>query len=218
MKRHGGAQERLAVTARTLVGALAISLPLLLTACGGGGGTQPSGITTTPSGSPSTHSPAVSSSFAFTADGYGMLHPTFLCASQSSLGLVLRAAIASTLTDPNFQTVIRIDITDACQLVPGGSYSLGGATAGGTPFPGQIYFFNGHPSTLLQSTAGTITFSSIGKNTGDPIAGSFTAVVQDNGSSATPKPTYTIAATFSFSAEGAGPIVAQAPLSGSSPP
>lgn len=215
MKSNEGAMERLAVTARHSLRGAGICILLLLTACGGGGGgKEPTAVNTTDS---SSHTPAVSDSFTFTADSYGMQHPTFLCASQSTLGLVLRAAIASGVTDPNFLTVTRIDITDTGQVVPGGSYSLGG-TIGGTPFPGQLYFFNGQPSTLMETAQGTITFSSFGKKPGDAIAGSFTALVQDNGSSATPKPTYSIAATFSFSADGAGPIAVQPPLPAISAP
>lgn len=185
---------------------------LLLSACGGGSQSPTSAISASPAGASPTLS-AVSGSFAFTSDNYGMENASFLCAARSSLGLVLRAAVATSLTDPNFQTVARIDISTPAAVFPGSSYSLGGAGQGSPSFPGAVYFFNGHTSTMLETIGGSITFTALGNNPGDAIAGSFTAQVQDNHDSARPKPVYTISASFSFNADASGPVLpAQPPV------
>lgn len=205
MDRQTGAREGFAKTTRVSVAVAAIC-GSLLAACGGGGGSNDAkGINNDP--------PALASTpgtFAFSSDNYGMENPSFLCASGSSLGLVLRAAVASALSDPDFRTVARIDITNTTAVAPNTSYSLGSASQG-MAFPGQVYFFNGHSSTMLQTVGGTITFTSVCSKPGSTIAGSFSAQVQDNNDSA--RPVYTIAASFSFTADGSGPVTpAQLPI------
>ncbi|MBU5635291.1 hypothetical protein KOM00_00920 [Geomonas sp. Red69] len=171
---------------RTL--ALALSIALLAGCGGGGGGTTPTGINTTPD-------PVASNSYTVTSDGYGLEKATYLSSSVSTLGIVFRAAIASSLNDPAYETVSRIDIVPGATITAQTTYALG--SAGGAPsFPGNLYFLNGHPSTLLRTVGGTISFSRYGGNSGDRVSGSYNAVVEDDNDPA--KPTYTIAASFDF--------------------
>jgi hypothetical protein len=180
--------------------AATLALPLAISGCGGGGnGSAPAAINSVTTGPTVTlHSTAAVSSFAITSDDYGIENATYLAASKSLSGIVLRSAVASSMTDPAFRTVSRIDISEPAAVSSGRVYSLAGASAGSPPFAGELYFFNGHQSTLLQTVGGTITFDSVGTNPGDTIAGSFKAVVADGNDGGTPKPTYTVAGNFSF--------------------
>ena len=188
-----------------------ISLALFCAACGGGGGgSAPAAVNVAPS-SPALQTSAAANAFAVTSDSYGMQGATYLASSKSSLGIVMRAAIATSMTDQNFQTVSRIDIPPNALITPASVYSLGTATATGRLFPGNLYFLNGHPSTLLKTVDGTITFTSFGSNSGDRISGSFSAVVEDGNDPSTPKARYTIAADFDFVTDSFGPVLPAAP-------
>lgn len=177
---------------------VALTLAVLFAGCGGGGGSAPAALDTTPA--------EPKSSFTITSDSYGVQNPTYLAATRGAAGLILRAAIASAMTDPQFRTVARVDIANPDAVAAGTVYSLGGES--GIPsFPGTLYLFNGHPSTLLQTAGGTIAFTSYGTNAGDRVAGSFHAVIVDGNDDATPKRSYSIAASFSFRTGDCGPIV-----------
>lgn len=208
MKVRNGEMIQISSAVKKGASAAIISLALLLSGCGGGGGgSAPAAVNTVDPGGPVQ---TANSSFAIISDNYGVQNATYLAATKSSLGLVLRAAIASSMTDPDFQTVARIDIPNPSAVAAGVTYSLG--AAGGAPaFPGTAYFFNGHASTMLQTSAGTISFTSYGSNPGDLVSGSFSAVVVDGNDSATPKPSYSISANFSFKTGDFGPIL-PAPL------
>ncbi len=178
-----------------------LSLALIIVAgCGGGGGgeTAPAGVSAPPAAQ--SQQPAANS-FAVTSDGYGMENSTYLSSTKSALGIVLRGAIASGMTDPNFKTVSRIDIASGAAIAPETTYSLG---AGGNVFPGSVYFFNGRQSTLLRTIGGSITFSSYGSNPGDRISGSYSAVVEDGNDPA--GASYTIAASFDFATDSNAPV------------
>ena len=183
-----------------------LSLALLLAGCGGGGGggapATVNGVTT----SPAVQTQASANAFSTTSDQYGMQNATFLCSSKSPLGIVFRAAVASSLTDQNFKTVSRIDIAPDAAISTGTSYSLGALTAANRLFPGNIYFLNGYPSTRLTTVDGTISFTNFGANSGDRISGSYSAVVEDGNDSSTPKARYTIGANFDFTTDSYGPV------------
>jgi len=187
-----------------------LSLALLVAGCGGGGGSAPA-VNGVAASAPAPQAQAATNSFSVTADDYGMQGATFLASTKSSLGIVLRAAIASSMTDQNFQTVSRIDIQPDAAISAGSVYSLGTASAARPAFPGNLYFLDGHPSTLLRTVDGSISFSSFGGNTGDRISGSFSAVIEDGNDAATPKARYTIAADFDFTTDSFGPATPAAP-------
>lgn len=171
---------------------------IVVAGCGGGGGEggAPAGVSAVPA------QLAVSgNSFAVTGDNYGLENATYLSSTKSGLGIVLRAAIASSMTDPNYKTVSRIDIASGAAITPNLAYSLGGAA---NPFPGDVYFLNGHPSTLLRTIGGTITFTHYGSNAGDRISGSFNAVVEDGNDPA--RPSYNIAASFDLATDSFGAV------------
>jgi len=185
---------------------LALVLTLALAGCGGGGGS--SSVNAVVPGNPSSHVEAASA-FTITGDDYGIQKATYLTADTSGDAMVLRAAIASSLTDPAFRTTVRIDVDHASRLSANTTYALG--STAGTPFPGTLYFFDGHTSSLLQTVGGTITFTAFGTSGGAPVIGSFTATVKDGNDSA--GSTYTISADFSFAAGNGGPVTpATAPI------
>lgn len=185
----------------------AISTHLVLSGCGGGGGSgSPNAGVTTPSTPPVAVFDSSRNFYSLSEDGYGLQNATFLAATESDVSFVLRAAIATSLTDPNFSTVFRIDVLQPAQISGPGTYAIGGSGANLPAFPGEIIFFNGHKSTLLNTTSGTITFTSYGRNAGDLIAGSFAVQVEDGNSTAVPRPVYSITANFSFVLNTSGAI------------
>ena len=186
--------------------AAVIAMMLLCAGCGGGGGegSAPAAIGNVVPSSPQANS------FKIATDDYGLENANYLAATYSSLGMVLRVAIASSMTDQNFKTVSRIDVPTTGVIAPAVVYSLGEATATTPAFPGSIYFFNGHPSTLLRTVGGTITFKAYGSNSGERISGSYNAVIEDG--NVLPKARYNIAANFDFIAGSYGPVL-PAPIS-----
>lgn len=192
-----------------LVAAALLTLAVLLMAgCGGGGGSEgsaPAGVNVPTGPAPQ----AQVNSFSITGDSYGVENSTYLSSTKSALGIVLRGAIASSMTDPDFKTISRIDIASGAAITPQVVYSLGSA-GGASAFPGNVYLFNGHQSTLLRTVGGSITFSRYGGNAGDRISGSYSAVVEDGNDPA--RPSYIVAASFDFVTDSYG-AVTPAPVS-----
>jgi hypothetical protein len=171
-----------------------------LTALGGCGGKSDEGqnIGETLSAAQST----ASNSYLLTEDNYGLQNATFMSATNSNGLFVMRAAIADSMTDPDFSTLFRIDIVQPAQIAGPGSYTVG---AVGSPV--EILFFNGHRSTLLNTASGIVTFTSYGVYSGDVVAGSFQVVVEDQNSGTVPWPTYSIKGSFRFVINTYGALV-----------
>lgn len=136
-------------------------------------------------------------SYLLTEDTYGLQNATFMSATNSNGLFVLRAAIASKMTDPNFTTIFRIDILKPKQISDHGSYVI----SGHSPKVG-IQFFNGHRSTLLNTITGTIKFTSYGAKSGDVVAGRFAVLVEDQNSKS--RPTYSVKGNFRFVINSSG--------------
>jgi len=192
MKARTTNTTQLKIAVRSL-GAAVLLLTLVLAGCGGGG-SAPATVGVAPS--------VLGNSYTMTSDSYGMASPNYLTSSSSGLGVVLRTALATSMSDPSFKTVSRIDIPP--DFSPAGTYSLGTAAPGAPAFPGAVYFFNGHLSTLMHTVGGTITFTSFGSSTGDRVTGSFNAVVADGGDG---QASYSIAASFDFATGTSGAVV-----------
>ena len=177
------------------------TLIMALAGCGGGGGgsAQSTGASNAVSTNPTV------SSVSVLEDGYGLQNPTYLTSSQSNGIFVMRAAIASANTDPNFRTVFRIDVAKPALIERSGTYQIGGKGSL-PPFPGDILFFNGHQSTLLYTASGTITFTDFGTHAGDLVAGEFAVDLVDGYSSMTPQPRYTIRVNFRFVLDASGQV------------
>ncbi|GFO54378.1 hypothetical protein GMSM_13850 [Geomonas sp. Red276] len=180
-----------------LIGALCV-----LCSCGGGP-TPPAAVV---EADPPSQTVTPPDAFTITGGTYAIREANFLAATRSPEGIVLRAGIASSLTDPAFRTVARIDILTPQALLPGTSYQLAALPAERPAFPGAFYLFNGQQSTLLQTVGGAITFNSFGTDSGDRISGTFTATIQDGYDLTLSGPTYTIAGTFRFTLDTAGPV------------
>lgn len=191
----------------------ALCVHVMLSGCGGGGsdqGAQNAGVTTPSSSLAEAGAPAFDNThnyYSLADDTYGLQNATFLAATRSDSTIVLRAALATGLTDPNFSTVFRIDLLQPAQVSSFGTYAIGSSGANLPAFPGEIIFFNGHKSTLLNTTAGTITFTSYGRNSGDLIAGSFSVQVEDDNFAGVPRPSYLVKGEFSFVLDASGAIV-----------
>lgn len=174
-----------------------LTLISTLSGCGGGGNGGSSGGQETESAAPSAT--AANNGYSLTQDTYGMQDATYLAATNNNGLFVIRAAIAGSMTDPNFRTIFRIDIMQPQNITAGSSIELGGVSS-----PVEIIFFNGQRSTLLNTVSGTITFTSYGTSSQSVVSGHFSAVVEDQSYSA-PRPTYHIDGDFSFVVNTYGP-------------
>ena len=174
----------------------ALTIQFALSGCGSGGsgGAQSSGVT------PSVPVTAVNS-YSLTED-YGLQKATFMSATNDNGVFAMRAAIANSMTDPNFTDVFRIDILQPSSISRNSTYSIGG---NGPQFSGDILFFNGHKSSLLNTVSGSITFTSYGTNSGDVVAGSFAVQVEDQNSAT--RPVYSVKGNFNFVLNTAGVLV-----------
>ncbi|UFS71875.1 hypothetical protein LPW11_06690 [Geomonas sp. RF6] len=186
-----------------IAGLCALGMAVALAGCGGGGGSSSVNAVAP------TAAERAADAFSFTTDEYGMQGATYLAATTSSGGVALRAAIASSISDPAFRTVTRIDVAAPGAIAPGTVYALGSASAGVPSFPGNIFFFDGHQSTLLQTAEGSIRFTSFGSSAGDTIAGTFSATIVDGYDST--RPSYRLAGDFSFTVGASGPVLPAAP-------
>lgn len=187
----------------------AIVTHLALNGCGGGGSEESGNAVVTESSDSavvmessdnamaSASSKKAGNSYLLTEDTYGLQNATFMSATNSNGLFVLRAAIASNMTDPNFTTVFRIDILKIRRC---GSYAVGVPNA-----KVGILFFNGHRSTLLNTISGTIKFTSYGAKSGNVVAGSFAVVVQDQNSIS--RPTYPVTGNFRFVVNSSGVLM-----------
>jgi hypothetical protein len=196
---------------RVLMTLCAIIAHVALSGCGGGGpapgapgssalsSVSPAAVNVTPLAS-------VGNSYALTEDGYGLQNATFMAATRSDASLILRAALAGSMTDPEFTTVFRIDIPQPAQLSVG-TYAIGGSAGNIPRFPGEILFFNGHKSTLLNTVSGTISFTAFGTHSGNLIAGNFAVQVADQNSTLLPRPLYAVEGNFSFALDTYGALV-----------
>jgi len=181
-----------------------ISAQVALSGCGGGGAGPVAQNTGTISPPPTE---SAMNSYALTEDTYGLQNATFMSATRSDASIVLRAAIATSMTDPNFTTIFRIDISQPTQVSGPGSYAVGGDGATIPKFPGEILVFNGHKSSLLNTASGTVTFTSYGRNSGEVIAGSFAISLEDQNSAILPHPAYAIKGNFSFVLDTSGALI-----------
>ena len=180
----------------------AIFAHFALSGCGGGGAEPVAqNIGFVPPAVPTANS------YALTEDTYGLQSATFMSATRSDAAIVLRAAIATSMTDPDYTTVFRIDILQPAQISGPGIYAIGGAALNVPKLPGEILVFNGHKSSLLNTTSGSVTFTSYGTNSGNVIAGNFTITVEDRNANTLPYPVYTITGDFSFVLGTSGALI-----------
>jgi hypothetical protein len=141
--------------------------------------------------------PAKVNSYSLTQDTLGLKSANFMAAINENGAFTMRVAIADSVTDPNFADIFRIDILKPDQISASGTYSVG-VSGNSSISPCDISFFNGEKSTLLNTVAGTVSFTSYGTNTGDLVSGTFVVQVENDGALMDPKPVYTINGSFSF--------------------
>ena len=196
------------IAVRLSIKVAAVSLALFAAGCGGGGGgSAPAAIDSVAPAATTPQTAASQNSFTTTSDNFGMQNPTYLSSTKSALGIVLRVAIASSMTDPNFKTISRVDILPAAAIIPRAVYSLGSATDATPAFPGTVFFLNGQPSTQLATVGGVITFTAYGSNAGDRITGSYSAIIENGNDLSSPRARYTISANFDFVTDSNGPVL-----------
>ena len=182
--------------------ALVLALLLSLMACGNGGG----GAGST-SGVVGTQIPADANYLTVTSNGgYGMLTPNFYYSVNNNVLWSIQSSIATDIWDPNFRSVIRIDIiktgngdmpaiNKSFSIEDNGTYEK---------FPGTFTVFNGQASVAKQVEQGTIVFAANSDPSGI-VSGSFTVTLTDYDTSMVAPPLYTISGTFYFRMGTYGP-------------
>jgi hypothetical protein len=185
-----------------------------LTACGSGGGqTGPSAVVSNSNTSTAVVVPSnidttqnTTDNFAVTYDEYGLIRPTFFYSTNNDSFWSIQAGVGENVWDPNFKTVMRIDIAKTNGTVP----SIGGKTFAiedttlYEKFPGTFTVFNGEKSVLKKVESGTITFSQDSTFSGD-VNGTFDVMLTDYDSTNLPTPHYHLMGTFSFRMGTSGP-------------
>ena len=179
-----------------------------LTACGSGGG-QTGATATVSNGSTASTNVVVPSdanrtqtttdNFAVTYDEYGLAKPNFFYSTNNDSFWSIQADIADNVWDPNFKTVMRIDIikTNGTAPVIGGKTFSIEDSAQYEKFPGVFIVLNGENSALKKVESGTISFVQDSTLSGD-INGAFDVILTDYDSTISPTPHYRLMGTFSF--------------------
>ena len=138
--------------------------------------------------------------FTVSYDEYGLLKANFFYSTYTDSFWSIQADIAENVWDPNFKTVMRIDIQ---KPAAGGMPGVGGKTfaiednAQYEKFPGSFLVFNGQRSTLRKVESGTISFSPDSTLSGD-VSGSYDVMLTDYDSTISPTPHYRLMGTFNF--------------------
>jgi hypothetical protein len=181
-------------------GALFFAVALALTGCGGGGSGSGSGSSGT------TKTKVEANYFNISNDEYGLMSPNFFYSTNNSSFWSIQADVADDIWDPNFRTIIRIDI----QKLQNGdlpdinkSFSIEDNPPYET-FPGVFLVFNGHESVYKKVEQGTISFS-VGPKASGLVNGVFDVVLTDYDSTLMPPPQYHLKGTFSFAVGTYGP-------------
>ena len=196
--KHGMRLQQMLLTA-VLVG--------LLAACGGGGSAESGAATASASTATSvtttqtttSQNPAHASYLSVTYDEYGLVQPNFYHSTNNAEFWSIQANVAVNEWDPEFKTVIRIDIP---KTEAGAMPSIGGkiyAIEEGTSyeqFPGVFLVFNGQKSTLKKVGQGTISFAP--NSTENEATGDFDVILTDNDSSLVPPPQYHLKGVFHY--------------------
>jgi hypothetical protein len=201
--KHGIRLQQMLMTS-VLVAVLSLGS---LTACGSGGGqTGPAtAVLSNSNTSTAVVAPAnigaqnTTDSFTVTYDEYGLIRPNFFYSTNTDDFCSIQADVGENVWDPNFKTVMRIDIPKTNGAVPGISgktFSIEDTTLY-ERFPGTFIVFNGERSTLKKVESGTITFTQESTLSGDVI-GTFDVMLTDYDSAISPTPHYRLMGTFSF--------------------
>jgi hypothetical protein len=186
-------------------------LVAILAACGSGGGQGPAtavtasaatGTSTAASASNEDQDLAHTNYLSVTYDEYGLIQPNYYYSTNNNEYWSIQADVAENAWDPNFKTVVRIDIPKSDNgVMP----DIGGKTFSiedngqYEKFPGTFLVFNGQKSTLKKVSQGTITFSP--DSTMSQAAGDFDIVMTDNDAAMDPAPQYHLKGVFNFKLE-----------------
>jgi hypothetical protein len=174
--------------------AITIALLLTVTACGGSGGSN-ADTATGVAASPAYHANLLK----VTDDEYGLLKPNFYYSTDNAAFWSIQANVANDINDPNFRTVIRIDITKSDKgglPVLNKTYSIED-NPGYERFPGVFSVFNGRKSVYIKVERGTISFTP-DSDSSKEVHGVFDVSITDYDSNITPLPQYRVKGVFSF--------------------
>jgi len=189
---------------------LTAALVALLAACGSGAGAPEINTPASTSAAASSNAgqqQAYVNYLTVTLDEYGLVQPNFYYSTNNNSFWSIQADVAQNVWDPNFASVIRIDIPKAGDgELPG----IGGKTYAieDNPlyekFPGSFLVFNGQRSTLKKVEQGTISFTP-DTTAADKVNGAFDVVLVDHDSTTIPAPQYHLKGVFKFKMGTYGP-------------
>lgn len=172
--------------------------------CGSGGGSQTQSLPSSPAVTISSTSPQPTSVetrtnyLKITSTDYNFQKaPNFYYSTDNPVFWSIQANIASSPTDINARTVIRIDIPKVGQLPQlNRTFSMDGNVAY-EKFPGTFYLLDGQQSTRKRVESGLISFTADSVMDGR-VSGSFDVVFADYDSAVSPVPRYQLKGEFSF--------------------
>ena len=171
-------------------------LPMACGSGGGGGGTA-AGV--------NNSQVQEANALIVTTDEYGLLSPNFYYSVNNNALWSIQSNRATDIWDPNFLTIIRIDITKTDGVMPAINKSFSIENGGKfEKFPGTFTVFNGQASVLKKVEQGTIVFSA-DSNPSGIVYGMFSVILTDYDSVVLPTPQYHLSGTFYFTMGTYGP-------------
>lgn len=187
---------------------ITVALVGLLTACGdvGSAGTEAMGTFIDNRTTIEYREPGHANYFVVTSDDYGIRTPNFYYSTNNESFWSVQAAVAENVTDPDFRSVIRIDITKENGVMPDINKSF---SIEDNPqyekFPGSILVPNGQKSTGRKVERGLISFET---GSSGNVKGSFDVVLTDYDSATVPAPRHRLEGNFKFVMGTYGPAKA----------
>lgn len=174
-------------------------LALLSGACGNGGGGN--GTTAGVNGNQGQNT----NYLTITGDEYGLLSPNYYYSVNNNALWSVQSSIATDIWDPNFRSIIRIDIEKSNNVMPAINKSFSIEDNGQyEKFPGTFSVFNGQISVLKKVEQGTIVFTA-DSNPSGIVSGVFDVILTDYDASINSPPHYHITGTFHFTMGTYGP-------------
>jgi hypothetical protein len=190
-----------AVQSFTVTALLLCALAFLPVACGSGGGGNGTAAAVN-----SNQGQADANYLAVTGDDYGLMSPNFYYSVNNNALWSIQSSIANDIWDPNFRSIIRIDIPKSNNgAIPAINKSFSIEDNGQyEKFPGTFSVFNGQASVLKKVEQGTIVFTA-DSNPSGIVSGVFDVILTDYDASLNSPPQYHISGAFHFTMGTYGP-------------
>jgi hypothetical protein len=189
-----------AVQSFTVKALFLCALAVLTVACGSGGGGSG-----TAAGVNNNQGLVEVNYLTVTSDDYGLLTPNFYYSINNNAMWSIQSSLATDIGDPNFRSIIRIDIPKNHGVMPAINKPFSIEDNGQfEKFPGTFSVFNGQASVLKKVEQGVIVFTA-NSNPSGAVAGMFNITLTDYDASLNSPPQYHIIGMFRFRMGTYGP-------------